>query len=197
MYVAVVDMEVLARNWWALLLRGLVAILFGVITFLEPGLSLAALVLVFGAYALADGVLAIVSAVRHRGTTEPAWLLVLEGLAGIVAGVATFLWPGITALALLYLIAAWALVTGVFEIVAAIRLRKVLEHEWLLVAGGIASIGFGALLMFFPGAGALGVVLWIGAYAIVFGALLATLAFRLRSYRGHGAATSRPAMGMA
>jgi uncharacterized membrane protein HdeD (DUF308 family) len=197
MYVAVVDKEALARNWGALLLRGVVAILFGVLTFLEPGISLAALVLVFGAYAFADGVLAVVSAVRHRGTTEPAWLLLLEGIAGIAAGVASFLWPGITALALLYLIAARALVTGVFEVVAAIRLRKVIAHEWLLIAGGLASIAFGVLLMLFPGAGALGVVLWIGAYAIVFGTLLAMLAIRLRSHRSPGTATPRPAMGMA
>lgn len=197
MSVAFVDREALARNWWALLLRGLVAILFGVITFLEPGISLAALVMVFGAYAFADGVLAIVSAIRHRGTTAPVGMLLLEGLAGIAAGVGTFLWPGLTALALLYLIAAWALVTGVFEIVAAIRLRKVIEHEWLMVASGLASIAFGVLLLLLPGAGALGVVLWIGAYAIVFGSLLVALAFRVRSLRGTGAATSRPAMGMA
>ncbi len=182
MQVAIVDMEAMARNWWAVLLRGLVAILFGIVTFVNPGISIAALVLVFGAYAFADGVLALVSAFR-RGGAQGSGVLVLEGVAGVAAGVVTFLWPGITALALLYLIAAWALVTGVFEIVAAVRLRKVLTHEWLLALGGVASIALGLLLVAFPGAGALGVVLWIGAYALVFGVLLSVLAFRLRALR--------------
>jgi uncharacterized membrane protein HdeD (DUF308 family) len=195
MRVPVVDLESLSRNWWAVMLRGLAGILFGLITFFAPAVSLAALVLLFGAYAFADGVLSIVSAVRRRGADR--WgLLLLEGIVGIAAGVLTLLWPGITALALLYVIAAWALVTGAFEIAAAIRLRKVITGEWLLALSGIFSIALGVLLVLFPGAGALAVVIWIGAYAFVFGALLFALGLRLRGLRSPRArgypATSSP-----
>jgi uncharacterized membrane protein HdeD (DUF308 family) len=195
MRVPVVDVDSLSRNWWAVSLRGLAGILFGIITFFAPGISLAALVLLFGAYAFADGVLAIVSAVRRRGA-DRWWLLLLEGLIGIAAGVLTLLWPGITALALLYLIAAWALVTGAFEIAAAIRLRKAITGEWLLALSGIFSIALGVLLVLFPGPGALAVVIWIGAYAFVFGALLFALGLRLRGL-GRPHARGQPAPGVA
>lgn len=182
MRVPVVNLDSLSRNWWVVMLRGLAGILFGIITFFAPAISLAALVLLFGAYAFADGVLAIVSAIRHRAA-DRWWMLLLEGIVGIAAGVLTFLWPGITALALLYVIAAWALVTGVFEIAVAIRLRKVITGEWLLALSGVLSIALGVLLVIFPGAGALAVVIWIGAYAFVFGALLFALGLRLRGLR--------------
>ena len=179
MRVPVVDVDSLSRNWWAVSLRGLAGILFGIITFIAPGISLAALVLLFGAYAFADGVLAIVTAIRRRGNDR--WgMLLLEGLVGVAAGVLTLLWPGITALALLYVIAAWALVTGAFEIAAAIRLRKVITGEWILALSGILSIALGLLLIVAPGPGALAVVIWIGAYAFVFGALLFALGLRLK-----------------
>ncbi len=172
--VEIIDVDTLARNWWIVLLRGLAGIVFGLITFFAPEISLAALVLVFGAYAFADGVLAIASAIRERGE-------------GRHAAAVTFFWPGITALALLYLIAAWALVTGGFEIAAAIRLRKIITGEWLLALIGVASIALGIMLALFPSAGALAVVIWIGAYALVSGVLLTILAFRLRSWRkSHG-----------
>lgn len=180
--IAIVDVETLARNWWLVLLRGIAGIIFGVLTFLWPSLSLTVLVIVFGAYAFADGFLAIISAIRWRGETERWWLILLEGLAGVAAGVITFFWPAITALALLYIIAAWALVTGALEIAAAIRLRKIITGEWLLVLSGVASIALGVLLALFPGPGALALVLWIGAFAIVSGALLIALAFKLRSW---------------
>jgi uncharacterized membrane protein HdeD (DUF308 family) len=179
MRVPVVDVDSLSRNWWAVSLRGLAGILFGITTFIAPGISLAALVLLFGAYAFADGVLAVVTAVRRRGNDR--WgMLLLEGLVGIAAGVLTILWPGITALALLYLIAAWALVTGAFEIAAAIRLRKVITGEWILALSGILSMALGVLLVAAPGPGALAVVIWIGAYAFVFGVLLFALGLRLK-----------------
>ncbi len=178
---AVLDVDALARNWWAVLLRGIAGVIFGILTFFAPAISLGALVLLFGAYALVDGVLTIVSAVKNRATTERWWVLLLEGIVGVAAGILTFLWPGITALALLYVIAAWALVTGGLEIAAAIRLRKVIDHEWLLILSGIASVALGVMLVLFPGAGALALVLWIGAYATVFGALLIALGFRLHS----------------
>jgi uncharacterized membrane protein HdeD (DUF308 family) len=180
--IAIVDVETLARNWWLVLLRGIAGIIFGVLTFLWPSLSLTVLVIVFGAYAFADGVLAIISAIRWRGETERWWLILLEGLAGVAAGVITFFWPAITALALLYIIAAWALVTGALEIAAAIKLRKIITGEWLLVLSGVASIALGVLLALFPGPGALALVFWIGAFAIVSGALLIALAFKLRSW---------------
>jgi uncharacterized membrane protein HdeD (DUF308 family) len=194
MPIPIVDVDTLSRNWWIVLLRGLAAICFGIITFIAPAISLAILVLVWGAYALADGILALVTAIRRRGE-DRWWVFFVEGLVGIAAGVLTLIWPGLTAIALLYLIAAWAIVTGALEIAAAIRLRKVIANEWLLGLSGIASLGFGILLILFPGAGALTVVIWIGAYALVFGALVVALAFRLRSLgRPH---TTRPAHGIA
>jgi uncharacterized membrane protein HdeD (DUF308 family) len=195
MRVPVVDVDSLSRNWWAVSLRGLAGILFGIITFVSPAISLAALVLLFGAYAFADGVLAIVSAVRRRGT-DRWWLLLLEGIVGIAAGVLTWLWPGITALALLYVIAAWALVTGAFEVAAAIRLRKVISREWLLALSGLVSIALGVLLILAPGPGALALVIWIGAYAFVFGALLFALGLRLKSM-GSPRHRGQPAPGVA
>ncbi len=181
-------MNVLARNWWTLALRGLLAILFGLAAFAWPGITLAVLVLLFGAYALVDGVFAIVAAVRTAERRGHWWVLLLEGLAGITAGILTFLWPGITAFVLLYLIAAWAIVTGVLEIIAAVRLRREIEGEWLLALSGVASVVFGLLLAVFPGAGALAVVWIIGAYALVFGLLLVALGFRLRGRLRSGAA---------
>jgi uncharacterized membrane protein HdeD (DUF308 family) len=182
MRVPVIDLDSLTRNWWAVALRGLAGILFGIITFVRPGISLAALVLLFGAYAFADGVLSIVSAVRRRGA-DRWWLLLLHGIVGIGAGIVTWLWPGITALALVAVIAAWALMGGALQVAAAIRLRKVITGEWLLALGGVLSIALGVMLLVFPGPGALALVIWIGAYAFVFGIVLLVLGFRLRGLR--------------
>ena len=173
----------LARNWWVFVLRGVLAILFGIAAWVWPGLTLTALVYLFGAYALVDGVFAVVAGIASRGENRRWWAELLVGVAGIVLGILTFAWPGVTALALLYLIAAWALVTGVFEIVAAIQLRAVIENEWLLGLGGLASVLFGVLLIVFPGAGALGLLWLIAAYAVLFGVLVIALGFRLRGMR--------------
>lgn len=168
----------ITQNWWAIALRGLVAVLFGIGAFAWPGITLVALVLLFGAYAFVDGVFTLVYALTgHSGVRG---LLALEGVVGIGAGIATLVWPGITALVLLYLIAAWAIVTGVLEVVAAIDFRKVIENEWLMILGGIASVAFGVILVVAPGAGALAMIWLIGAYAIVGGILLIALGFRLR-----------------
>jgi uncharacterized membrane protein HdeD (DUF308 family) len=173
---------ILARNWWALFLRGIVAVLFGILTFIWPGLSLAVLVLLFGAYVLVDGLFAIVAAMKAPARNKRWWVLLLEGIVGVIIGVLTFFWPAMTALALLYFIAMWAIITGVLEIGAAIRLRKSISNEWLLIVSGFLSILFGLALIIMPVAGALAVVWLIGAYAIVFGALLMALSIRLRKW---------------
>jgi uncharacterized membrane protein HdeD (DUF308 family) len=181
--IVAVDMKSLAENWWAIALRGVAAIILGVLTFVLPGLSLIVLILMFGAYAIVEGILNVVAAVRRRPVEGSRWLLLLEGLVSIAAGIVTFALPGLTALVLLYVIAAWAIVTGVLEIIAAVRVRKQIAGEFWLILSGVLSVVFGAFLMIAPGAGALALVLWIGAYAVVFGALLLGLAFRLRRWR--------------
>lgn len=185
----------LARNWSWVLVRGIAALLFGLITLFNPAISLAALVLVFGAYALVDGVFTIVAVIK-KGRSEPYWAaLLISGILGIGIGILTFIMPGITAITLLYLIAAWAVVIGIAEIVAAIRLRKEVKGEWVLILGGVLSAAFGVLLFLFPGPGALAVVLWIGVYAIVIGILRIVLAFRLRHvHRERSRAGTAPGM---
>jgi uncharacterized membrane protein HdeD (DUF308 family) len=159
-----------------------IAIVLGLIAFLWPGITVGALVLLFGAYALLDGVMSIIGAVRASRSHERWGVLVFEGLTGVAAAAVTVLIPAVTALVLIYVIAVWALVTGVFEITAAVRLRQHSAGEWLLALGGIASIIFGILVMVFPLAGALVIALWIGAYAIVFGVVLISLGIRLRNW---------------
>jgi uncharacterized membrane protein HdeD (DUF308 family) len=172
----------LADRWWVPVLRGAAAVIFGILTFIAPGASVFALVALFGAYAIVNGVLLLaVTASVPAGVPRWGWLL-FESIASIVAGVLTFMWPAITALVLLYLIAAWAIATGVGQVIAAVRLRETIRHEWLLGLMGVLSIAFGVLLAVFPGAGALAVVIWIGAYALVFGALLVALGLRLRGW---------------
>jgi uncharacterized membrane protein HdeD (DUF308 family) len=174
-----ITLKGVTHYWWAVALRGLTAVLFGIAALVWPGITLTALVLLFGAYALVDGIFSLVHAFSS-GTGFRA-LLAIEGIAGIAAGIIALVWPGITALTLLYVIAAWAIVTGILEIVAAIQLRKLIENEWLLVLGGVASVAFGVILAFQPGAGALALLWLIGAYAVVFGVVLIALGFRLRS----------------
>ena len=175
----------LGRNWWLLLLRGLVAIVFALLTWAQPGVSLAALVLVFGIYVLADGLLGVWSAIAKRRDNRHWWLLLLWGLVGIVVGVMTFIMPGITGLVLLMYIAAWAIVTGVLQIVAAFRLRKEIQGEWLMGLMGVLSVAFGLLLVAQPGAGALAVAWVIATYAFIFGALTVMMAFKVRKFANH------------
>ena len=171
----------LARNWWVILLRGILALIFGVLTFVWPGITLAVLVALYGAFALVDGVLAIVAAIRG-GAPAPRWWLALVGVFGIAAGVLTVLWPQITAVVLLMFIAAWAIAMGVMQIVGAIKLRNEIEGEWLLIASGVLSVLFGVMLIAWPGAGALAMVLVIGAFAIMFGILMIGFSLRLRRH---------------
>jgi uncharacterized membrane protein HdeD (DUF308 family) len=179
-----VDLALLAKNWWLVALRGIAAILFGILAAIVPGLTLALLVMLFGAYALIEGGFNVVAAVRGATGGRAWWALLLEGLVSLAAGVVAFIMPGLTALALVYLIAAWAIVTGILEIAVAVRLRKHITGEWWLALSGVLSIAFGVLVSLFPGAGALAMVLWIGAYSIIFGILLLAVAFKLRSVRG-------------
>ncbi len=181
-------LEHLSRNWGWIVLRGVAAVLFGVLAFLWPGITLAALVIVWGAYALVDGVLSLIAAYRIRDQGKPFWSLVIVGLLGIAPGIVTFIWPGMTALVLLMFIAAWAVVMGVFQIIAAIRLRKEIQNEWLLALSGVLSVLFGIIMFVAPGAGALAVIWVIGAYAIIFGVLLIWLGLRLKKRSERGAA---------
>lgn len=171
----------LARNWWLILLRGICAVIFGVLTFAWPGVTLAVLVLFYGAFALVDGILALVAAVTG-GTPAPRWWLAIVGLAGLAAGIVTLIMPGITALVLLYFIAFWAIAIGVMQVVGAIRLRKEIDNEWMLIVSGIVSILFGIVLLVTPGAGALALLFVIGAYAIIHGITLIALSFRLKRH---------------
>ncbi|MEW6269011.1 MAG: HdeD family acid-resistance protein [Thermodesulfobacteriota bacterium] len=178
--------EMLARYWWALVLRGVAGIVFGVLAFLWPGITLEVLILFFGAYMLVDGVFTVISAIGGRAHTPHWGWLLLEGLLGIAIGIFTFVAPVVTAFALLMYIAAWALVTGVIEIIAAIRLRREIEGELWLGLSGVLSIGFGILLVIFPLAGALSIVWLLGIYAIAFGIVLVILGFRVRGMAPHG-----------
>jgi uncharacterized membrane protein HdeD (DUF308 family) len=171
--------ELLARNWWTVVLRGVFAIVFGVLAFAWPGVTLGALVLLWGAYAFMDGVLALVAAFSGAGG-QPWWVLALEGLLGLGAAAAAVLQPGLTAVVLLWIIAAWAIATGALEVIAAIRLRREIEGELWLALAGLASIAFGVILMARPMVGALAVVWIIGAYALIFGVVLVALGVRLK-----------------
>ena len=175
----------LAENWWMLLLRGIAAIIFGILAFLWPGITLLTLIFLWGAYAVVDGVFALWSAISGKGGGEMGsrWWLALVGLCGVVAGILAFAWPGVTALVLLLFIAAWAIVTGVFQVVGAIRLRKEIEGEWLLILSGLLSIAFGLVLVMQPGTGALAVIWLIGTFAIIEGILFVALAFRLKKHK--------------
>lgn len=166
--------------WWASALRGAIAILFGVAALLRPDITLVALVVLFGAYMLVDGVFAVATMFGGASEGRPRWLLLLEGVLGILAGLIAFLFPGIAAVALLYLISVWAIVTGVAEVVLAIELRREIEGEWAMIAGGVVSVVFGIILAVLPAVGILSLVWLIGIYAIAFGVLLLIMAFRVR-----------------
>ena len=176
--------HVLARNWWALLIRGIAAVLFGILAFLWPGATLLVLGILFGAYAFVDGIFAIVAAIRAAQAHERWWPLVLEGIVGLAIAAITFYDVGITLFALYITIAVWAFITGILEIVAAVQLRKAISNEWLLILGGVCSILFSLYMFWRPLVAALAIAWIIGAYAIVFGIIMISLAFRLRAHAG-------------
>jgi uncharacterized membrane protein HdeD (DUF308 family) len=176
-----VMVHALAKNWWMLLLRGVAAIIFGVLAFAWPGMTLLTLIMFYGAFALIDGVLAVVAAITG-GAPAPRWWLAIVGLLGIATGLLVFMMPGLTALVLLYFIAGWAIATGVFQIIGAIRLRKEIDDEWYLILSGVVSVLFGIGVMMAPGAGALALLWVIGIYAVVMGVIMVGLAFRLKKF---------------
>jgi len=189
-------LETLTRYWWAVTLRGALAVLFGILALIWPGVTVVVLVALFGAYALVDGVIALGTAAfgGARAAGRRGWLI-LEGVVGVITGIITFAWPGITALALLWVIAFWAIFTGVLEIISAIRLRREMEGEWMLILSGVLSVVFGLLLAIWPGAGALTLVVLIGIYAIIFGIALIVLGLRMRRVGREGTVpgSQRPA----
>lgn len=172
----------MARNWWTIALRGLIAVLFGIAVFAWPGISLVVLVNLFGLFALIGGFLFFIAGIKQRRTDEPWWLLLIEGILSIALGIMVFIWPGISGLFLVYFIAAWAIMSGIFELVSAIQLRRQIYNEWLLAAAGIVSLLFGLFIVIWPVAGALAILWVIGAYALIFGVIMLTLAFRLRTW---------------
>lgn len=175
-------MTSLTRNWWLVVLRGVLAILFGVTTFVWPGLTFLVLILMFGIYAMIDGVFAMLTGVVSSSTSPRWWVFLLEGVISFAAGLIAILRPGLAAFALIAVIASWAILTGILEIAAAIRLRREITNEWMLAFAGFLSIVLGVLLFFQPLAGGLAITLLIGAYALVFGIVLVILGFRLRRW---------------
>jgi uncharacterized membrane protein HdeD (DUF308 family) len=173
-------LDILERKWWTFAVRGVVAVIFGLLALIWPAQTLVSLVLFFGAYAFLDGVFAIVTGIASIGHYDRWWAVLLEGIVGVAIGLLTFLRPNITALGLVYSIGAWAFITGIFEIVAAIELRRVITDEWMMILSGLLSILFSVVLFVFPGAAGLSLVWLIGIYAIVFGISIIVLAFRLR-----------------
>jgi len=176
--------SILQRHWWLLLLRGLAAIGFGILLFAKPQMSLQVLVYLFGLYVLVEGVLGTALAIQARNELDSWGGLLLWGLLGIAVGIVAFIKPDVTALALLFYIALWAIATGALEIAVAVRLRQLIENEWLLILAGLVSIAFGVWLIAQPDKGALAVLWMIGVYAVAFGVLIVIFAFRIRSFVG-------------
>jgi uncharacterized membrane protein HdeD (DUF308 family) len=174
-------LHALARYWWLILLRGIAAIIFGILAFVWPGITLLTLILFYGAFALADGVLALAHAIMG-GNVGSRWWLALVGVAGIAAGLVTFFMPGLTAFVLLIFIACWAIALGIFQIIGAIRLRKEIDNEWLIGLSGALSVLFGIVLLVAPGPGILGLIWVIASYAIVFGIMLVMEALKLKKH---------------
>ena len=171
-----------SSNWWALALRGLAGILLGLLAFAWPGVTIAAVVTLFGLYALMDGVFAIIAALRGvRENDRWGWMLV-EGIASVLAGLVALFMPVLGAIALVWIIAFWAIVTGALEIGAAYRLRKIIEGEWMLMLAGALSLALGLIIVLQPGVGVGVIATWIGAYALVAGAVTLVLAFRVRKW---------------
>ncbi len=172
----------MAENWWLILLRGIAAIIFGVLALAWPGVTIVTLVILFAVYALVDGVVSLIAAIRG-GTMFPRWWLALVGVAGVFAGLYAIVFPAAAALVLILIIGWWSVVRGVFEIVGAFSLRKEIDNEWMLILAGALSVLFGIAVVIFPTAGALALVWIIAFYAILFGAMLVGLSLRLKRHK--------------
>jgi uncharacterized membrane protein HdeD (DUF308 family) len=175
----------IAEHWWLTLLRGIAAVVFGILSLVWPGISALSLVLLWGIYAFADGIFSLGAGIMGAGgaTTGQRWWLALTGVVGILAGLVAFFAPVLTGGILLIFIAIWAIAIGVMAIIGAVQLRKEIENEWLLILSGAIAILFGVLMFAQPAAGALAVVWMIATFAIIFGANLIWLAFKLRGYK--------------
>lgn len=184
----------LSQNWWLVVLRGVLAILFGILAFVWPALTWLTLVILFGVYAIVDGVVAIITGVMRTKDTPRWWIFLVEGLVDIGAGVIALVLPELATLVLIYMIASWAVITGILEIVAAIRLRNEITNEWMLGLGGLVSIALGVLLFLQPVAGSIAIIWTIAAYALIFGILLVILGFRLRNWRAPNPREPIPSM---
>lgn len=172
----------LSQNWWLVLLRGILAILFGLAAIVWPGITWLTLIVIFGIYAIVDGVIAIVSGLSRTRETPRWWVFLLEGLLGVAAGLVALFMPGLATLVLVYMIASWAVFTGILEIAAALRLRHEITNEWMLGLGGVLSVGLGILLFLQPAAGTLAIIWTMAGYALLFGVLLVILGLRLRGW---------------
>ena len=185
----------ITRYWWLMLLRGAAAIIFGFLAWSWPGLTLLVLLMFFAAYALIEGISALALGLSGREGHRVWWQMILVGLLGIAAAVITIFWPQLTAVVLLTAIGIWAILRGVFEIGAAVRLRRVIKGEWMLILSGVLSVLFGILLLSRPGAGILALVWLIGAFAVTLGALEVALSFRLRHLKHHPPGGMQATMG--
>jgi uncharacterized membrane protein HdeD (DUF308 family) len=177
-----IGVQAIKRNWWMLAVRGVLAIIFGLIALIAPGIALLAFIFVFAAYALIDGIMAVYIAIRERGSLSRWGWVLFEGILGIIIGIVAFIHPGFTALVLLYFVAIWAIVTGIMEIAAAFAIRGFAAREWALGLAGVVSIIFGIVLFIFPGSGLLSILWLVGIYAIIFGILFIVRAFQMRAW---------------
>ena len=185
-------MNQLVQYWWVLAVRGLAAVIFGILALFYPGITFVTLVMFFGAFALVDGVFTLIAAIR-RSDREYHWVLLLQAIAGIAFGIVALVAPLSTAIAVVYLVAAWCIVTGVLEVMVAIRLRKDIEGEWLLGLSGVLSIVLGIAFAALPLEAMVALTWMLGAYAIAAGIILMTLGFKLRKF-AHPQHTARPAV---
>ncbi len=192
MATSILPSAAVSRNWWALVVRGVLAVIFGVLIILTPSIALTAFILVLGIYFIVDGIFAVAGALAHREHYQHYWLTLVEGIVSIIAGIIAIVYPGLTAFTILYVIAVWAILTGIFELIAAFRLRETVHGEWLLAVSGILSVLFGLFVIFFPGTGVLAILGIIAGYAILFGILLIVLGFRLRSMAPGVSGTQMP-----
>ena len=172
--------NVLTRYWWVLIVRGIFGVAFGLIALSLPRVTFLGLVLFFGAYLFADGVMALLLGAQNFGDGKHWWMFIVEGLLGIGLGVLTWFWPWATAFALLMWIAIWAIVTGVFEVTEAVRLRRTMAHEWMLMFAGICSIAFGGIVFVYPMTAMIAIVFLLAAYSLIFGTLFVVLGFEAR-----------------